>query len=186
MDELRIGDRTLALVTGDITQVPADAIVNAANESLAGGGGVDGAVHQAGGPAIMADLEVRYGPPGIRHCPTGSAVVTVAGDLPARWVIHAVGPRWRGGGAGERELLASAYRVSMELATELGAGTIALPAISCGINGYPLDAAARIATRTVAEALAGETTVERATFVLFSGGTLAIFEAALKGFGEGR
>lgn len=102
--------RTLALVRGDITRVPADAIVNAANAALAGGGGVDGAIHRAAGPSIMAELRTRYGGHG---CPTGSAVVTGAGELPARWVIHAVGPIWRGGGSGEPELLASAYRASL-------------------------------------------------------------------------
>jgi len=184
MDELRIGDRKLMLVAGDITRLRVDAIVNAANEALIGGGGVDGAIHRAGGSAVMDDLDVRYGPIGVRRCPTGSAVVGAAGALPARWVIHAVGPVWRGGGAGEAASLASAYRVSMRLANEVGARTVALPAISCGVYGYPLDAAARIATSTVAEALAGETTVELATFVLFSDETREAFRAALTMLGE--
>lgn len=178
MDELTVGGRTLAIERGDITQVAADAIVNAANSALAGGGGVDGAIHWAGGPAIMAELRSRFGPD--RHCPTGSAVVTGAGDLPARWVIHAVGPIWRGGRAGEEELLASAYRESMRLAGELGARTVTFPAISCGVYGYPLDAAAGVALATVRDILAaGEASVERVTFVLFSAETLDAFERAL-------
>lgn len=177
MDELRIGGRVLAITRGDITRIPADAIVNAANSALVGGGGVDGAIHRAGGPAIMAELRERYGPH--RHCPTGSAVVTGAGNLPARWVIHAVGPIWRGGGAGEPELLASAYRTSCELASGLGARTITFPAISTGVYGYPIEEAARVALATVREHLAGETTLERATFVLFSADSYEAFERAL-------
>jgi O-acetyl-ADP-ribose deacetylase (regulator of RNase III) len=166
------------LVVGDITRIPADAIVNAANSSLAGGGGVDGAIHRAGGPAVMADLERRYGRG--RHCPTGSAVVSDAGELPATWVIHAVGPIWRGGSAGEPDLLASAYRTSLRLAAEHGARSVSLPAISCGIYGYPVDQAARIAIDTVRDVLATEPgSVERVTFVLFSQGTHDVFEAAL-------
>ena len=166
------------LVVGDITQIAADAIVNAANSALAGGGGVDGAIHRAGGPAVMADLERRYGRG--RHCPTGSAVVTEAGDLPATWVIHAVGPIWSGGASGEADLLASAYRTSLRLAAEHGARTVTLPAISCGIYGYPLDQAARIAIDTVRDVLATEPgSLERVTFVLFSQGTHEEFEAAL-------
>jgi len=166
------------LVVGDITRFPADAIVNAANSALAGGGGVDGAIHRAGGSAIMADLESRYGRG--RHCPTGSAVVSEAGDLPARWVIHAVGPIWRGGGAGEAELLASAYRTSLRLAAELGASTVSFPSISTGVYSYPVDQAARIAIDTVRDVLGREAgTIERVTFVLFSQGTYDEFEAAL-------
>lgn len=179
MRELRIGERTLALVQGDITRVPADAIVNAANEGLRGGGGVDGAIHRAGGPGIMADLDARYGRIGSRFCPAGSAVVTTAGELPARWVVHAVGPVWYGGGAGEPDALGSAYRTSMELAAAEGARTVTLPAISTGVYGYPVDRAARVAIRAVAEHLAGDTPVERASFVLFSVGALAAFETAL-------
>jgi O-acetyl-ADP-ribose deacetylase (regulator of RNase III) len=169
---------TIALVQGDITRVPVDAIVNAANSALAGGGGVDGAIHRAGGPAVMADLERRYGRG--RHCPTGSAVVSNAGHLPATWVIHAVGPIWRGGTAGEAELLASAYRSALRLAAEHGARSVSLPAISCGIYGYPVDQAARIAIDTVRDVLATEPgSIERVVFVLFSQGTHDVFEAAL-------
>jgi O-acetyl-ADP-ribose deacetylase (regulator of RNase III) len=177
--------RFIDVVEGDITRVPADAIVNAANSSLAGGGGVDGAIHRAGGPSLMDELRTRYGPDGGRHCPTGSAVPTSAGKLPARWVIHAVGPRWRGGTAGEPDQLASTYRVSIEVAQTLEARTIAFPAISCGIYGYPLEAAAEIALRTVAASLRSTTSIERATFVLFSGGTRSAFASALERISAG-
>jgi O-acetyl-ADP-ribose deacetylase (regulator of RNase III) len=176
--DLQVGERVLALVRGDITTIPADGIVNAANSALVGGGGVDGAIHRAGGPAIMADLRRRYGPG--RHCPTGSAVITVAGNLPARWVIHAVGPIWRGGGAGEPALLGSAYRTALRLAREAGARSVTLPSISTGVYGYPLSPAARIALEAARDHLAGETTIERATFVLFSADSLAAFEEALE------
>jgi len=169
---------TIELLVGDITTIPADVIVNAANSSLVGGGGVDGAIHRAGGPAVMADLERRYGRS--RHCPTGSAMISDAGDLPATWVIHAVGPIWRGGAAGEPDLLASAYRSSLRLAAEHGARTVSLPAISCGIYGYPVDQAARIVIDTVSDVLATEPgSIERVTFVLYSQGTHDVFEAAL-------
>ena len=165
------------LARGDITRFPADAIVNAANEHLAGGGGVDGAIHRAGGPEIMAELASRYGP--TRRCLTGQAVETGAGRLPARWVIHAVGPRWQGGRAREAELLASAYRASLELADRLGARSVAFPAISCGIYGYPLDEGAAIGLETVAAWLRGFTGIERVTFVLFSGDTFDAFARGL-------
>ena len=145
---------TIELVQGDITKIPADAIVNAANSSLAGGGGVDGAIHRAGGPAVMADLERRYGRR--RYCPTGGAVVSDAGNLPAQWVIHAVGPIWRGGAAGEAEFLASAYRTSLRLAAEMGATSVSFPSISTGVYGYPVNQAARIAIDTVRDVLANE------------------------------
>jgi len=159
--------RVIALTVGDITRIPADVIVNAANERLAGGGGVDGAIHRAGGPAVMADLRRRYGER--RFCPTGSAVVSDAGDLPARWVVHAVGPIWRGGGHDERALLESAYRTSMRLAEGLGAQTVTLPAISTGIYGYPRELAAPVALSAIREELVSGGSVERAAVVLFSG-----------------
>lgn len=175
MDEVTIAGRRLALTVGDITTIAADAIVNAANSALAGGGGVDGAIHRAGGPSIMAELRARY-----TGCPTGSAVVTGAGNLPARWVIHAVGPRWQGGGRGEASLLASAYRTAFGLADELGAGSVTFPAISAGIYGYPLEEAARIALETVAECLTAARAVERVTFVLFSEDTYRVFARVLR------
>lgn len=168
MRQISVGDRTLTIMVGDITRVPADAITNAANESLAGGGGVDGAIHRAGGPAIMADLEARHGPLGTRRCPTGSAVLSIAGGLPAQWVVHAVGPIWRGGGAGEADLLASAYRSAFELADEAGAESITFPAISCGIYGYPVQQAALVAVSTVRQSIVNAKRIRRATFVLFS------------------
>ncbi len=146
---------SLELTLGDITEQQVDAIVNAANSHLAGGGGVDGAIHRRGGPAIMAETDRRY-PEG---CPTGSAVITAAGNLPARYVIHAVGPRWNGGRAGEAELLASAYRTSLELAARHECQSVALPALSCGIYGYPVDQASRIALATTRTFLDQDPTV---------------------------
>lgn len=175
--ELAVGSRVLTLIKGDITVLPVDVIVNAANESLSGGGGVDGAIHRAGGPQIMADLQHRYGKR--RQCPTGSAVVSDAGDLPAQWVVHAVGPRWRGGGFLESDFLWSAYRSSFHLADQLGAKTVSFPALSTGILGYPVEKAAPVILNAIKEGLEGAGSIERANLVLFTGGPLAIFESAL-------
>ncbi|MET9458244.1 O-acetyl-ADP-ribose deacetylase [Streptomyces canus] len=154
---------TIRLVQGDITRESADAIVNAANSSLLGGGGVDGAIHRRGGPAILADCrKLRAGHYG-KGLPTGKAVATTAGDLDARWVIHTVGPRYSQE-EDRSELLASCYRESLRVADELGARTVAFPAVSAGIYGWPIDDAARIAVETVRET---ETAVEEARFVLF-------------------
>lgn len=169
--------RVLEVAQGDITRIAADAIVNAANSALAVGGGVDGAIHRTGGPGILRDLEARYGTD--RYLPTGQAVVTVAGILPARWVIHAVGPVWDGGDWGEAELLESAYRSAMVLADEVGARSIALPAISCGVYGYPIDAAAGVALATVEAALRSSASLTRATFVLYSFDTFEVFRNAM-------
>jgi O-acetyl-ADP-ribose deacetylase (regulator of RNase III) len=168
---------TVSFIQGDITGFAADAIVNAANSSLAGGGGVDGAIHRVGGASIMEDLERRHGRD--RHCPTGSAVISDAGDLQARIVVHAVGPVWRGGGAGEADLLASAYRTSLDLAAREGCRSIALPSISTGVYGYPVAEAASIARATV-EAWVSERpdAFDSITFVLFSTDTLETFERA--------
>ena len=167
----------IRLVQGDITRIEADAIVNAANGRLRGGGGVDGAIHRAGGAAIMADLERRYG--SRRFCPTGSAVVSDAGDLPARIVIHAVGPVWRGGGASEAESLAGAYRTSLDLAVREGARSVAFPSISTGIYGYPADLAAGVALQTVDAWMAEHPdALDSVTFVLFSTDSLEAFERA--------
>src|SRR5437763_12273532 len=139
--------RKIVLAEGDITRVPVDAMVNAANSSLAGGGGVDGAIHRAGGPEIMDELDAireRIG-----RCATGSAVATGAGRLPAKFVFHAVGPVYRGGNHGEAELLASCYRKAFELADERGVERISFPAISAGVYGYPMEEAAEIAIREV-------------------------------------
>jgi O-acetyl-ADP-ribose deacetylase (regulator of RNase III) len=169
--------RVLEVAQGDITRIAADAIVNAANSALAVGGGVDGAIHRTGGPGILRDLEARYGTD--RSLPTGQAVVTVAGILPARWVIHAVGPVWHGGDWGEAELLESAYRSAMALADEVGARSIALPAISCGVYGYPIEAAATVALGAVEATLRASASVTRATFVLYSFDTFDVFRNAM-------
>ncbi len=174
MRSLAIGQRTLALESGDITRFAVEAIGNAVNAHLAGGGGVDGAIHRAGGPAIMAECRAIGG------CPTGSAVITTAGNLSAKYVIHAVGPIWRGGRTGEPELLASAYRSSLALAAERGVRTLALPSISTGVYGYPLALAAPIALETVIEGLREETSLERVTFVLFNAETMRAYEEALE------
>lgn len=162
----QFGQATIEVVVGDITTIPVDAIVNAANSQLVGGGGVDGAIHRAGGPDIMRELVDRYGPN--RFCPPGSAVITTAGRLPARWVIHAVGPIWRGGSAGEAETLASAYRTSLRLAGEAGASSVSFPAISTGIYGYPADEAARVAVTALVEALQHTPGIRRVLLVAFS------------------
>ncbi|MDT0482938.1 O-acetyl-ADP-ribose deacetylase [Streptomyces doebereineriae] len=154
---------TIRLVRGDITRESAEAIVNAANSSLLGGGGVDGAIHRRGGPAILADCrKLRAGHYG-KGLATGKAVATTAGDLDARWVIHTVGPRYSQQ-EDRSDLLASCYRESLRVADELGARTVAFPAVSAGIYGWPIDDAARIAVETVRKA---ETGVEEARFVLF-------------------
>jgi O-acetyl-ADP-ribose deacetylase len=162
----------LELVGGDVTTIAVDAIVNAANSGLQGGGGVDGAIHHAGGPTIMEECR-RIG-----GCPTGDARATGAGDLPARYVIHAVGPVWRGGGSGEAELLASAHRRSVELADELGCQSVAFPAISTGIYGYPVERAAEVALTAAVAAAEASAHVRRLVFVLFSARDLATFERA--------
>src|SRR5688572_7708503 len=141
------GER-IAIVQGDITRQEADAIVNAANSSLLGGGGVDGAIHRAGGPSILEECRHLGG------CETGDAKATGAGALPARWVIHTVGPVWQGGDHGEDGLLASCHRRSLEVASELGARTVAFPAISTGVYRFPVERAARIAIGTTADYLA--------------------------------
>ena len=174
MRKLVINDREIQLVQGDITTFPADAIVNAANSGLRGGGGVDGAIHRAGGPQIMAECRKIGG------CPTGEARVTTAGNLPARYVIHAVGPIWRGGGHGEAALLASAYRYSLRLAEELRVNSIAFPSISTGAYGYPLREAAGIALETVADHCRHPGSLRSITFVLFTTDTLAAYEEALE------
>ena len=175
-----IGARRLELVEGDITRQRVDAIANAANAALAGGGGVDGAIHAAAGPELMAELRSRY-PEGT---PTGTAVATDAGHLAARWVLHAVGPRWHDGEHGEADLLAAAYGACLGLCDELGAQSVAFPAISLGIYGYPRREGAAIAVRTVSDHLRGETTLQVARFVLYSAEALEVFIQALAGLGE--
>lgn len=163
------GGRRLRLVEGDITRQSADVIVNAANSALAGGGGVDGAIHRAAGPSLMRELR-RIG-----SCPTGGAVATGAGALPARWVFHAVGPIYRGGGQGEAELLASCYRTCLRMAEEREARSICFPSISTGAYGYPLAEAARIALDASTSHLEQpETQLQEIVFVLYG---LAAYEA---------
>lgn len=164
----------IEIVRGDITRQEVDAVVNAANSSLLGGGGVDGAIHRKGGPAILAECrELRAGEYG-RGLPTGKAVATTAGDLPARWVIHTVGPVWAES-ADRSHLLADCHRNSLAVAAELGATTVAFPAISTGIYRWPLDDAARIAVTAVRET---DSPVELVRFVLFDDRALAAFRAA--------
>jgi O-acetyl-ADP-ribose deacetylase (regulator of RNase III) len=174
----RIHGSTLTLVTGDITSQVVDAIVNAANSALIGGGGVDGAIRRAGGPEIERECAAIRASRG--GCPTGSAVMTGAGQLSARYVIHAVGPIWQGGGQGEAGLLASAYRSSLALAAEHGVRTIAFPSISTGVYGYPLAEAAKVALTTAAEVLS-RTSFDEVRLVLFS---LADFEAYASALGK--
>ena len=162
------------LVQGDITRQEVDAIVNAANSGLRGGGGVDGAIHRAGGPAIMAECR-RIG-----GCPAGEAVITTGGDLPARHVIHAVGPIYRGGSSGEEQLLAGAYRRSLEVAVENGLRSVAFPSISTGVYGYPILQAARTALRTVSDYLAEHPGVlDLVRFVQFSAADHEVYAEAL-------
>ncbi len=161
----------IELTRGDITDVAVDAIVNAANSRLAGGGGVDGAIHRAGGPSIMRECRA------IGRCPTGSAVVTDAGDLNARFVIHAVAPVYSGR-AKDGELLASAYAASMRLADERGVKSIAFPSLGTGAYGYPIEEAAPIALRSVTDHLRAGSGIERVIFVLFSDADLAAYRRA--------
>lgn len=163
----------IELIQGDITALAVDAIVNAANEHLQLGGGVAGAIRRKGGSSIQAECD-RIG-----GCPTGGAVVTGGGALPARWVVHAVGPVWSGGSAGEDELLASAVASAIARAEEAGARSVALPAISTGIYGFPLERAARIAVTTASAAARACTCVERIVFCLFDSAALAAFQKAL-------
>lgn len=165
-------------IQGDITEQAVDAVVNAANSSLLGGGGVDGAIHRKGGPEILAACRAlrasHYG----KGLATGRAVATTAGRLPARWVIHTVGPRYAAGEPGRAELLASCYRESLRVADELGARTVAMPAVSTGIYGWPADDAARIALRTVREvALEARSQVVEVRFVLFGDEAFEVFES---------
>jgi O-acetyl-ADP-ribose deacetylase len=163
----------LETTRGDITQQRVDAIVNAANSSLRGGGGVDGAIHRAAGPGLLAECRLLGG------CAPGEAKATSGHALPARHVIHTVGPVWHGGKDGEPETLAACHRNAVALAAELGCRTLAFPAISTGVYGYPVELAAETAVTATAEALVRQSTVELVRFVLFDERTLASFDAAM-------
>jgi len=171
-----VGDCTIELCQGDITEQACDALVNAANSRLAGGGGVDGAIHRRGGPSIMAETRTRY-PEG---CPTGSAVISAAGELPAQFVIHAVGPVWHGGRSGEADQLAEAYRQCLELAVEHDCGSVAFPSLSTGAYGYPIDQAANVALATIAAFLREHGRPRLVRFVLFGEGAYGTFAEALE------
>lgn len=164
----------MKVVLGDITKQHVDAIVNAANTTLLGGGGVDGAIHRAAGPELLAECKAIGG------CKTGEAVITRGYRLPAPWVIHTVGPVWRGGTHGEAELLANCYRNSLRLAVEHNLRTIAFPAISTGAYRYPVDQASRVAVRTVGQFLSSNKSIEEVRFVCFDEKTYAAYEAALR------
>jgi O-acetyl-ADP-ribose deacetylase len=160
-------------VQADITRLPVDAIVNAANPSLLGGGGVDGAIHRVAGPGLLAECRALGG------CPTGQARITGGYRLPVRWVIHTVGPIWSGGTKGEPELLASCYRQSLALAERHGCASVAFPAISCGVYGYPIEEAAAIAVREVRSHLGGAQMPRQAIFACFGPETLAAYRRLL-------
>ena len=174
--QVEINGRTLELHQGDVTLQQVDAIVNAANSRLAGGSGVDGAVHRRGGPSIMAETDARY-PNG---CSTGSAVISGGGDLPAKHVIHAVGPIWNGGQRGEAQLLAGAYSRCLELAVEHDCRRIAFPSLSTGAYRYPIDQAARLALASAIEFLKRNGRPDLVRFVLFDAGAYGAFAAALE------
>ncbi len=174
--KIHIKNSEIFLIQGDITKQETDAIVNAANTTLRGGGGVDGAIHRAGGPAILEEC-IKIG-----GCKTGDAVITTAGKMKAKKVIHTVGPVWNGGKRNEDELLASCYRRSLEVADKNQISCISFPSISTGAYRFPLERAARIALETVRNYLSGTTKVQEVVFVLFDAGTYNIFEAIMKGF----
>ncbi len=173
---VQFGSARIELVLGDITAQQVDAIVNAANAQLAGGGGVDGAIHRAAGPEIMEELQRRY-PEG---CPTGSAVATSAGNLASRYIFHTVGPIWQGGGNKESGLLQSAYQTCLSLAEKHECRTLAFPSISTGVYRYPVDLAAEVALRTVAVKLEASDQLELVRFVLFDQGTFGGYARVLE------
>jgi len=178
--EFTVGKTRVRLVKGDISEQDTDAIVNAANPSLMGGGGVDGAIHRKGGPRILEECKRIRETEWPNGLPTGKAVITTGGNLKARHVIHTVGPVWRGGSRGEPELLAEAYRNSLKLAVSKGLKTIAFPSISTGAYGYPIDEASKVALKTVKEFLEKEDKLDGILLVLFTQSDLETYEKALK------
>jgi O-acetyl-ADP-ribose deacetylase (regulator of RNase III) len=174
MKKVKIGECVLELVQGDITEQDTEAIVNAANERLIPGGGVDGAIHRKGGPSILEELRAKY-----THCPTGQAVITGAGNLKAKYVIHAVGPIYKDGKSGEPELLASAYKNSLLKALEYNVDSISFPALSTGAYGYPLKDAAQIALKTVIDFLKENKKPKLVRFVLWGEESYKTFEEVL-------
>jgi len=179
VNEIKVGKATIRLTQGDITRQETDAIVNAANSGLMGGGGVDGAIHRAGGPAILEECKRIIAD--IGRLPTGKAVITTGGNLKARYIIHTVGPVWHGGNRGEAELLASAYRESLKLADEYKLKTVAFPSISTGAYGYPIDEAAGIALTTVASLLRSQSvSLGQVLFVLYDSHSYQSYSAQLK------
>ena len=167
----------LSIIQGDITVQDTDAIVNAANSGLMGGGGVDGAIHRAGGPAILEECKQIVARQG--RLPAGQAVITTAGNMKAGHVIHTVGPIWHGGGQGEPETLAGAYRESLKLAAVNNLASVSFPSISTGAYGYPVDKASRIALKTVVSFLSGTTSIKKVVFVLFDNRTLEAYNDTL-------
>jgi O-acetyl-ADP-ribose deacetylase (regulator of RNase III) len=182
-ESISINGAKLRVKQGDLTREATDAIVNAANSGLMGGGGVDGAIHRAGGPAILEECANIVAARG--RLPTGQAVITTAGKMPSRHVIHTVGPVWRGGGHGEPELLASAYRESLKLAAAERLTSVAFPAISAGIYGYPMKEAAAIAVGTAADFLKTPSTVKDVVFVLYNDTAYRAFQKALQTRSQG-
>jgi O-acetyl-ADP-ribose deacetylase len=180
--EMKINQAQISLVQGDITGQVTDAIVNAANSSLMGGGGVDGAIHRAGGPAILEECKKILARQG--RLPAGKAVITTGGDLPAKYVIHTVGPIWRGGSAHEAELLGSAYRESLKLAAENKLKSISFPSISTGAYAYPLDEAAKVAVQAVVAFLKESSSLREVVFVLFDSMTFVAYKRALSRIGK--
>ncbi|MCL2068103.1 MAG: O-acetyl-ADP-ribose deacetylase [Treponema sp.] len=172
----------IEVIQGDITRVLVDAIVNAANSSLMGGGGVDGAIHRAAGPSLLEECrKIAAAKRNEAACPTGEAVITGAGNLPVKHIIHTVGPVWHGGGKEEPELLASCYRKSLLLAQEAGLKSIAFPNISTGVYGYPRDKAAAAAVKAVRETLPSAPAVKRVVFVCFDGENYSLYKKLLEG-----
>jgi O-acetyl-ADP-ribose deacetylase (regulator of RNase III) len=177
--EIKVNNARISVMQGDITGQATDAIVNAANSGLMGGGGVDGAIHRAGGPAILEECKEIVSRQG--RLPTGKAVITTGGNLKARYVIHTVGPIWRGGNKGERELLASAYNESLILAAKNGLTSVSFPSISTGAYGYPVDEAAGVAVKTVKDFLKKqESSVTEVVFVLFDSATFSVYASKLE------